>query len=157
MRLGASLESGRAEGEVKYYMPDGTQGRSVFSNQTEKVPEPYGAFCLEAMDSHGGWLASAVDLARFVAALDAPGRSSVLKSETCRLLYEPPAAPVSRKPDGALTTAYYACGWQGGPSVLKGITTGTTAVFQARHLAGAPFLRPVPPPCSTSAPRDSKP
>jgi N-acyl-D-amino-acid deacylase len=112
MRLGTSLETGRAEGEVKYYMPDGALGRSVFSSQTGKVPEPYGAFCLEAMDSHGGWLASAVDLARFAAALDAPDRRAVLKPETCRLLYEPPAAPVSRKPDGTLTSAYYACGWQ---------------------------------------------
>ena len=29
------------------------------------VPVSYGAFNLEAMDSHGGWLASVVDLLRF--------------------------------------------------------------------------------------------
>ena len=41
---------------------------SVFDET--QVPWPYGGFCLEAMDAHGGWLASAVDLARFAAALE---------------------------------------------------------------------------------------
>jgi CubicO group peptidase (beta-lactamase class C family) len=111
MRLGASLAEGRCEGEVKYYMKDGAQGRNVFGGKSGRVPEPYGAFCLEAMDSHGGWLASAVDLARFASTLDASGSSCLLKPETCRWLYEPPAPPVNRKQDGSLTSVYYACGW----------------------------------------------
>jgi N-acyl-D-amino-acid deacylase len=106
MRLGASRASGRAEGEVKYYMPDrGSDG-------DETNTEPYTGFCLEAMDSHGGWLASAVDLARFAAALDDPARASWLSPETKRLLYEAPAPPVSRNANGSLQPAYYACGWQ---------------------------------------------
>jgi N-acyl-D-amino-acid deacylase len=111
MRLGASLESQRAKGEVKYYSPGGRTGRSVFANCPGQVPEPYGTFCLEAMDSHGGWLASALDLARFAAALDKPDAKGLLKPDSLRALYEPPLPPVSRKPDGSLADHFYGCGW----------------------------------------------
>ena len=110
MRLGASLESERAEGEVKYYTPDNRTGASVFPSHPGKVQAPYGSFCLEAMDSHGGWLASAVDLARFAAALDTP-TSTCLNPKSIGILYEPPAPPVSRTDDGSLTDHFYACGW----------------------------------------------
>ncbi|MGO8675349.1 MAG: serine hydrolase domain-containing protein [Limisphaerales bacterium] len=120
MRLGASLESGRAEGEVRYYTPDDREGPSVFPGLPAKVPEPYGTFCLEALDSHGGWLASAPDLARFAAVLDAPGDSTCLKPDTRRVLYEPPAPPVSRNPDGSLADHFYGCGWSVRPAGKEG-------------------------------------
>jgi N-acyl-D-amino-acid deacylase len=111
MRLGASLEPDRAGNEVRYYTPENRRGPSVFPNSPETVPEPYGTFCLEAMDAHGGWLASAIDLARFAATLDAPAENACLKAETLKMLYEPPESPVSRRPDGSLAAVYYACGW----------------------------------------------
>jgi len=111
MRLGASLERDRAFNEVSYYTPDNRHGPSVFPNCPGTVPEPYGTFCLEAMDAHGGWLASALDLARFAAALDAAEQNTCLKAETLKTLYEPPAPPVSRSPDGSLAATYYTCGW----------------------------------------------
>jgi N-acyl-D-amino-acid deacylase len=83
----------------------------VFADDEQQVPAPYGTFCLEAMDAHGGWLASAVDLARFCAALDDPQHSPLLQAETIRQLYAPPLAPASRRPDGTLADAYYGCGW----------------------------------------------
>jgi N-acyl-D-amino-acid deacylase len=63
------------------------------------------------MDAHGGWIGSAVDLARFAAALDDLQRSPLLRPETIRLMYAPPEAPVSRNEDGSLTDVYYGCGW----------------------------------------------
>ncbi|HPC60684.1 MAG TPA: serine hydrolase domain-containing protein [Verrucomicrobiota bacterium] len=111
MRLGASLEHLRAAGEVKYYTPRNRKGRSVFAGSPGRVPVPYGTFCLEAMDSHGGWLASAIDLARFAAALDAPPAENCLRDESRRALYAPPPAPVSRETGGSLAAHYYACGW----------------------------------------------
>ncbi len=111
MRLGRSLAAGQAEGESRYYMPDDRLARSVFPGSPASVPWPYGGFNLEAMDAHGGWLASAVDLARFAAALDRPAKSGVLKSGTARKLYEPPAAPVSRTDDGKVKPYYYGLGW----------------------------------------------
>jgi len=111
MRLGHSLAGERANDEVHYYTADDDPAESVFDRKRGKVPWPYGGFCLEAMDAHGGWLASAVDLARFAAALDDPQRSPLLKPETIRLMYAPPDAPVSRNDDGSLKDVHYGCGW----------------------------------------------
>jgi N-acyl-D-amino-acid deacylase len=72
MQIGASLDSRQAPGEVRYYMQDGAETGSIFPAVTGKVPWPYGGFHLEAMDAHGGWIAPAVDLARFAVALDDP-------------------------------------------------------------------------------------
>ena len=114
MRQGISRAEGRAAGEVKYYMPDHglTDG--------ETPTEPYTGFYLEAMDSHGGWLASAVDLARYAAALDDSTRVSWLSAEARRALYQAPAPPASRKPDGSLEATYYGCGWMVRPVGTSG-------------------------------------
>ncbi len=110
MRIGASLEGRTAPGEVRYYTPHNETGETVFG-EPSRVPIPYGTFCLEAMDAHGGWIASAVDLARLAAALDDPAQSPILKKESFAMLYEPPPPPVSRKESGELTDSYYASGW----------------------------------------------
>ena len=111
MRIGGSLIDQQAPGEVRYYTRGDTRVKGVFPDQPGPVPLPYGSFYLEAMDAHGGWIASAVDLARFAAALDDPNRSPILKPETFRTMYAPPAPPASRKPDGSLEDYYYGCGW----------------------------------------------
>ncbi len=111
MRIGGTLSTKRAEGEVCYYTPKNDLGESVFPEHPGMVPWPDGAFNLEAMDAHGGWIASAVDLVRFAAGLDDPAHCPVLKAETLATMYRPPEAPVSRKPDGSVTDAYYGCGW----------------------------------------------
>jgi CubicO group peptidase (beta-lactamase class C family) len=83
MRLGHTLESQRATGEVKYY--GGREGRAVLGpNFGKNVPLPYGAWNLEAMDAHGGWIASAPDVARFASALDEPKRFPALAGERMR-------------------------------------------------------------------------
>ncbi len=119
MRIGASLEGGAASGEVRYYTPNSGTGDGVFG-ESSRVPIPYGTFCLEAMDAHGGWIASAVDLARFAAALDDPAQCPVLKKETFAIMYEPPPAPVSRKESGELADSYYASGWSVRPIGKEG-------------------------------------
>ena len=112
MRIGASLEAGRADSEVRYYTKNDDQTWSVFHDAPVKVPYPYGGFHLEAMDAHGGWIASAVDLVRFAAALDPVAHSPLLKPEASALLYEAPAAPVSRDAEGKLKDSWYGSGWQ---------------------------------------------
>lgn len=111
MRIGASLDDRQAPGEVRYYMADDSKGDCVFPSGPPKVPWPYGGFHLEAMDAHGGWIASAVDLARFAAALDDPKRSPLLKSATYDIMYAPPLPPVSREKNGAPQDSWYGCGW----------------------------------------------
>jgi N-acyl-D-amino-acid deacylase len=117
MRLGRSLESGRAPGEVRYYMPEGEQSESVFPGLPPRVPWPYGAFNLEAMDAHGAWLASAVDLARFAGAMQDAEKCPLLKPATWRELHAPPPATVARAEEGPSKGTYYCCGWLTRPIV----------------------------------------
>jgi CubicO group peptidase (beta-lactamase class C family) len=73
MRLGKTLAAAR--GEVRYYDSQGTMATGAFPAQRLKMAAaPYGPFCLEAMDSHCGWLATAADLVRFGTAFDQPER-----------------------------------------------------------------------------------
>jgi N-acyl-D-amino-acid deacylase len=111
MRIGASLDGRQAPGEVRYYTGGDGRTQNVFPVEPRQVPWPYGGFHLEAMDAHGGWIASAVDLARFAAALDDPQRSPLLKPASFATMYAPPPPPASRKADGSIEDVYYGCGW----------------------------------------------
>jgi N-acyl-D-amino-acid deacylase len=113
MQIGCSLRAGQVPGEVCYYSKkEEDRGENVFGEKGVRVPWPYGGFHLEAMDAHGGWIASVIDLARFAAALDDPEHSPLLQRTTFDQMYAPPAPPVSREADGTkLKERYYACGW----------------------------------------------
>lgn len=111
MKIGATLDGRQAEHEVRYYMADNSEGNSVFPGTVGKVPWPYGGFNLEAMDAHGGWIASAVDLARFAAAVDEAAASPLLTPATLGEMSAPPPPPVSRREDGSLKESWYGCGW----------------------------------------------
>jgi CubicO group peptidase (beta-lactamase class C family) len=82
------------------------------------------------MDAHGGWIGSAVDLARFVSALEGSYSTAILRPETLEAMLARPAAPLwEEKPD------YYALGWRVRPT-RKGATwwhtgsmAGSTAVL----------------------------
>ena len=118
MRLGATMTS--APEEVHYYTPGESKADSVFPDMPKKVPWPYGGFYLEAMDAHGGWIASVTDLARFAAALHDPEHSPLLKPASFRTMHAPPPPPASRKKDGSLEPAYYGCGWSVRPVGKEG-------------------------------------
>lgn len=147
MRLGRSLDGQQAPGEVRYYMLGDEMGDNVFPDGPRKVLWPYGGFNLEAMDAHGGWVASAVDLARFAAGLDDPERSRVLKPETFETMYAPPPPSASRKADGTLEERYYSCGWMTRPGGRGGRGTywhsGSlpgTATFLTRRADGVSWI-----------------
>jgi serine/threonine protein kinase/CubicO group peptidase (beta-lactamase class C family) len=71
--LGHSLPTDRAPGEP-YYV-EASQSRNVIRPESkEPVPEPDGGFYLEAMDSHGGLIGSAEDVARFLNAYSLNGQ-----------------------------------------------------------------------------------
>lgn len=108
MRIGRTLLDGRFEGEVRYYAyPQAPLTECVFPG-IGQCAWPYGGFYLEAMDSHGGWIASAIDLLRFVTAVD--GRRSVgtplLNPETVQLMISRPDLTYWRG-----RSWYYAMGW----------------------------------------------
>ena len=92
-------------------MADGGMAENVFPDGPARVPLPYGGFQLEAMDAHGGWLGSILDLARFARALERTERSGILTANSLRQMYEPPPPPLGHEPDGSVAQRYYASGW----------------------------------------------
>lgn len=139
MRLGRTLDGQQAPKEVRYYTRGDTKGRSVFPEAPGEVPWPYGAFHLEAMDAHGGWLASAVDLARFAAALHDVAHSPLLKESSISEMFCSPPPPMPQHVD-----RHYGCGWdvrKAGPngSLLNTWHTGSldgTATLLVRRWDG---------------------
>lgn len=110
MALGRSLRKNRRENEVRYYQP-GEQTASIFPESNgEQVSWCYGGFNIEAMDAHGGWLASAVDLARFAGGLDFPQGRPLLTPESVRAMYARPGS--LQEAAATANPVYYGCGWQ---------------------------------------------
>jgi N-acyl-D-amino-acid deacylase len=113
MRIGHTRLVQRAPGEVRYYQPNEPQCPSIFpEDHGAMVSNCYGGWHLEAMDSHGAWLASASDLLRFASALDFPTGNSPLTRVSTSLLTERPAPPVGIGADGKPAPVYYGFGWE---------------------------------------------
>ena len=109
MRIGGTLLSGRVPGEVKYYDHPGARLLpSILPGAPGPVPSPYGAYDMRTLDSHGGWIASAIDLLRFVNSVDGRGRPAFLRQSTVRQMLARPAAPIARSGDAT----FYAMGWR---------------------------------------------
>ena len=141
MRLGKTLPAQRSAGEVVYHATDDERRPAVMGPIGKPVPMPYGAWSIEAMDSHGGWLAAAPDLVRFASALDNP--------ETCRILNPASISTMFARPDGVYgqgngdkrNGTYYACGWwvralghgRGVNAWHTGSLDGTSTLLVRRH------------------------
>lgn len=116
MRIGRTREAGRLPGEVKYYGVPGDPAShrfvpSIFPDGGE-APVVYGGFHLEAMDAHGGWVGSAVDLLRFATAVDGlDSRPDMLAPATIGLMTRRPAPPPWEG-----SPYYYALGWMVRPA-----------------------------------------
>jgi N-acyl-D-amino-acid deacylase len=112
MRLGRTRLADRAPGEVRYYAPpDQPLSWSVFWGEGY-APFAYGGNTyLEALDAHGGWIASAADLVRFATAVDGQRGPALLTPETVRTMLSTP-----RPPTGAPST--------GIPGVTGEVTAG---------------------------------
>jgi N-acyl-D-amino-acid deacylase len=112
MRLGRTRLADRAPGEVRYYAPPGQAlSWSVFWGEGY-APFAYGGNTyLEALDAHGGWIASAADLVRFATAVDGQRGPALLTPETVQAMLTTP-----RPPTGAPST--------GIPGVTGEVTAG---------------------------------
>jgi N-acyl-D-amino-acid deacylase len=108
MRIGGSRFVEKLPGEVTYYdYPGSPSTVSIFPQDTGNVPCPYN-FSYRAMDSHGGWVGSTIDLLRFVTAVD--GRSShsnLLSPSSISSMVARPTPPW-----GSTQEPYYGMGWQ---------------------------------------------
>jgi CubicO group peptidase (beta-lactamase class C family) len=106
MRLGASLKEQRARGEGTYHANRGAALVDSVFPALGKVPKAYGGWSHEALDAHGGWIASAVDLLRFVRGVEGSGGQP-------RLLSDAMLAAMVAYPQGLgqAHDHYYALGW----------------------------------------------
>ena len=109
MKLGKTRLADRAEGEVIYHPRENERRyKSVFPEEKELVEEPYGEFYLEALDAHGGWIASAIDLVRFAAALDGRRSPRLLKPESLEKIESLSDPPIYANKD---KNRFYGLGW----------------------------------------------
>jgi len=139
MRIGATRLEGRVKHEVRYYHPG--NGTSVFKEDLgQETPWQYGNWNLEAMDSHGAWIASATDLAKFAAALDDPDNCPLLSRKSVELIHQRPPGLAGHDASGAKKEVFYSLGWinrvgQGGivNHWHTGSLPGTAAILIRRH------------------------
>jgi CubicO group peptidase (beta-lactamase class C family) len=98
IRLGKNLLEDKQEREGEYINPFTTLS-AYGTGQT--VPWQYGGWSIEAMDAHGGWIATSRDLVRLLTAVDAfPSRPDILSASTIQTMTTP-----------AATHPGYAKGW----------------------------------------------
>jgi len=108
MYIGNNKKADRRYKEVAYYNPNGN---------------PY-ALQMKRMDSHGGWIASSVDLMRFIVRVDGqPSKKDILKKSTFNTMIK-----------GSSVNAGYAKGWgvNSNGSVMShgGGMSGTSTVLK---------------------------
>jgi CubicO group peptidase (beta-lactamase class C family) len=107
VRLGRTLPEWREETESNYY-PKSPLAPSVFRSKPGFVPEPDGAFSIETMDAHGGWVATAAEVVGFARGLWEQG---LLTPALLREITKPPNVQTSGDAPG-----HYGLGWLVKPS-----------------------------------------
>jgi CubicO group peptidase (beta-lactamase class C family) len=126
--------------EVRYYQPmnqmassrlgfnDDHPYREICNWQhANQVPDAYGGLNLAPMDAHGGWSSTAVDLARFLAALE---DETLISPYSRALMWQRPAER-TRRVYAQLGDTWRDISWQArgnGPIILMGATTENLAV-----------------------------
>ena len=103
-------------------------------------PSRTSAYYLEAMDSHGGWIRSSIDLVRFASALDNPDKCPVLGRQGIEMMFSRPPAPVGLDAEGKPKNSFYACGWavdlpdgdNAGQQHHNGLLDGNAGVIRRR-------------------------
>ena len=124
MQVGFSRRAEQVEGEVVYHFPG--NGPSVFDDTPGLLPDAYGGlFDLQLKDASGGWLASAVDLARFAIAMDGDPL-------TPDLLSAPTHDYMTTDHSGL---GVYGAGWilDSGSIYHTGALEGTNSILTIRH------------------------
>lgn len=137
--LARSFREQRAPNEVRYH--DDREFLSMFPGRG-MVSAPYGAFAIETMDAHGGWIASAPDLLRFMTHVDLdPTVPDVLERETIESMISPHTSAATNS-----DSLFYARGWEilrhddGVVWYHRGDLPGTTALLVCAGRTQIAFL-----------------
>lgn len=100
MSLGCNIYESKQPDEVRYYgYPDQMVSSVCEAGKMKTIP--YGGFNLEAMDAHGGWIASASDLAKLLVATHGYG--------TDRDLFTPEI--INKMMTPSEVNSHYGLGW----------------------------------------------
>lgn len=99
MHIGRNLRENKVEREGEYF-GNGYQAPSLYGTG-QNVPWEYGGWNLEAMDAHGGWIATARDLVRLLTAVDGFATKPDILSNSS----------ISTMTTGSSVNAFYAKGW----------------------------------------------
>lgn len=100
MHIGKNLLADKQEREGEY-VGNGYTNLSVYGTG-QSVPWEYGGFSVEAMDAHGGWIASSRDMLKLLTAVDGfSTKPDILNANTVTTMVTPSA-----------NSQYYAKGWQ---------------------------------------------
>jgi CubicO group peptidase (beta-lactamase class C family) len=100
IRLGKNLLADKQEREVEYITNPTFTSLSAYGTG-QIVPLEYGGVSVEAMDAHGGWIATSRDLVRLLTAVDGfPSRPDILSATTIQTMTTPSATNIN-----------YAKGW----------------------------------------------
>jgi N-acyl-D-amino-acid deacylase len=114
MAIGGTTLGERMPGEVRYYSPEGLeQFPSVFPDDGF-VPAGYGSYYMRSLDAHGGWIASAQDLVRFVLAVDGTKGDALLTPEMVSAM-ETTARPPSAAAGAGNVEESLGLGWNSVP------------------------------------------
>lgn len=141
MSLCKAAPERRPKGEVRYYDSQKRTGPCLYPPHTgEQVPLPDGAENIEGFESHGGWVASAVDLVRFASAFDYGRKSPLLSDASIKAMWARPEGAAGYDADKKPKPAYYGCGWMvrpgGGPGRANtwhnGLMSGTSSLLVRR-------------------------
>ena len=87
MHIGRSLYHEKFPNEVRYYEPAGASKCLSFDGSGKMVDLSYGGNNIELLGAAGGWITSAPELAKFIAAIDDyPARPDILSHETIQMM-----------------------------------------------------------------------
>jgi len=110
MHIGATRLEDKDAAEVRYYAAG--KAKSVFQfDLGDEVPPPYGSWNLEAMDSHGGWIGTAEDIAKFAASFDDLDHSPILSRENIERMHARPIGLAGYAEGGEPKDSFYSLGW----------------------------------------------
>lgn len=142
MQLGRAWKGDLAQGEVCYYDAEKRESKAINGSKLgEKVPQVYGPENVEAYEAHGGWIGSAIDLTRFMAAFDNRDASPLLNRQSIEAMWSRPAGLPGHDAEGKPKDVYYACGWNVRPvgnegranTWHSGLISGTSTIMVRRH------------------------
>jgi len=122
--------------EVMYYQPRIQNGEP---QRGEYVSANTIAGPIDVYESHGGWTASIVDLAKFASAFDVPRRCRILSSRAIEAMFARPIGHLGMDEAGKPKRKFYSFGWfvsygSGGPTIYH--------AGNLRSSTGAMYRRP---------------